>query len=90
MEKRLLQSVIAVAAVVPLLAGLFAEGTTTVVEPEPTRDHTERAFEALGLPLRCSGRRISVTGSGGQPLALPARDWVVPGDFSSAAFWMAA
>ncbi len=69
-----------------LLAGLHAAGTTTVVEPAATRDHTERALEAFGVPVRREGLAVSL--AGGQRLA--ARDLVVPGDFSSAAFWLAA
>jgi len=73
-----------------LLAGLFAEGKTTVVEPRPTRDHTEKLFEALGLPVTVDGLQISIEGCGGSALHFKARDFVVPGDFSSAAFWIVA
>jgi 3-phosphoshikimate 1-carboxyvinyltransferase len=69
-----------------LLAGLHAEGRTSVSEPVQTRDHTERALEAFGFDVKRQGRLITVTGrrrATGQLLA-------VPGDFSSAAFWMAA
>jgi 3-phosphoshikimate 1-carboxyvinyltransferase len=69
-----------------LLAGLHAEGTTSVTEPAETRDHTERAFRAFGLDLEVLGRTIRVRGgqrAAGQSLS-------VPGDFSSAAFWMVA
>lgn len=72
-----------------LLAGLFADGTTSVTEPAPTRDHTERLLAAMNLPLTVGGLRISVSGSNSKPLQIPARDWLVPGDFSSAAFWLA-
>lgn len=73
-----------------LLAGLFAEGATTVIEPKPTRDHTERLCLAAGIPLVVDGPRITVTGFGaGGPQLQPCR-WMVPGDFSSAAFWIAA
>jgi 3-phosphoshikimate 1-carboxyvinyltransferase len=68
-----------------LLAGLQAEGETTVLEPVATRDHTERAFHEFGVRVRRNGEAISVTG--GQRLS--ARDLVVPGDVSSATFWMA-
>ena len=47
-----------------LLAGLFAEGKTTVVEPYPTRDHTEKLFETFGIPVRVEGPRVSVMGYG--------------------------
>ena len=69
-----------------LLAGLHAEGTTTVTEPAQTRDHTERAFETFGLRYAVDGLTVSVTG--GQ--RAEGRSLTVPGDFSSAAFWMVA
>jgi 3-phosphoshikimate 1-carboxyvinyltransferase len=69
-----------------LLAGLHAEGTTSVTEPAQTRDHTERALAAFGITVMSDGPRVSVTG--GQRAA--ARTLSVPGDFSSAAFWMVA
>jgi 3-phosphoshikimate 1-carboxyvinyltransferase len=65
-----------------LLAGLHAEGTTTVVEPASTRDHTERALAAFGAPPVVDGRRVSVVGG----RRLSSRDLRVPGDVSSAAF----
>ncbi len=68
-----------------LLAGLQAEGETTVLEPVSTRDHTERAFHEFGVTVEKAGEAIRVTG--GQ--RLKARDLAVPGDVSSAAFWMA-
>jgi 3-phosphoshikimate 1-carboxyvinyltransferase len=73
-----------------LLAGLFADGTTSVTEPQPTRDHTERMLRRLGLPMTVEGRRVSVRGAAGGRPAIRAMDWRVPGDFSSAAFWLAA
>jgi 3-phosphoshikimate 1-carboxyvinyltransferase len=69
-----------------LLAGLHAGGITSVREPLPTRDHTERALQAFGASVSHSGDTVSVRG--GQ--RLQARDLVVPGDISSAAFWMVA
>jgi len=69
-----------------LLAGLQTEGTTSVTEPAPTRDHTERALEAFGVPTAVDGRTISILG--GRRLA--ARDLTVPGDLSSAAFMAVA
>jgi len=69
-----------------LLAGLHAEGTTSVTEPAQTRDHTERALAAFGVTVVADGPRVSVTG--GQRAA--AQTLSVPGDFSSAAFWMVA
>lgn len=69
-----------------LLAGLLASGETTVVQPVPTRDHTERMLEYFGVPLKREGERVSVSGG-----RLPqARDFLVPGDISSAAFWLVA
>lgn len=73
-----------------LLAGLFAEGKTTVIEPRPTRDHTEKLFQALGIPVEVDGLQISIDGFGPKGPHYKARDFVVPGDFSSAAFWIAA
>jgi 3-phosphoshikimate 1-carboxyvinyltransferase len=67
-----------------LLAGLHASGRTTVVEPAPTRDHTERAFEAFGVSVVRDGLAVSI--DGGQ--LLTAIDAEVPGDISSAVFWM--
>jgi len=69
-----------------LLAGLHASGTTRVREPLPTRDHTERALRTFGATVARIGRTISV--QGGQRLG--GRQLVVPGDMSSAAFWMVA
>ena len=73
-----------------LLAGLYAEGKTTVIEPRPTRDHTERLFQALEIPVEVNGLEISVQGFGAEGPRFAARDIAVPGDFSSAAFWIAA
>ncbi len=69
-----------------LLAGLCAEGPTTVTEPVPTRDHTERMLKYLGARLTQNG--WSVTIEPGSPLR--ARDLTVPGDISSAAFFLVA
>ena len=73
-----------------LLAGLFAEGVTTIVEPTPTRDHTERMLTAMGVPVQTEGARVSVSGFGSRGPRLPGREWLVPGDFSSAAYWIVA
>ncbi|MBA4388281.1 MAG: 3-phosphoshikimate 1-carboxyvinyltransferase [Verrucomicrobia bacterium] len=73
-----------------LLAGLFASGTTRVVEPKSTRDHTERMLGAAGVRVRQDGLSVEIDGSGGKPPGVKPREWVVPGDFSSAAFWMVA
>jgi 3-phosphoshikimate 1-carboxyvinyltransferase len=69
-----------------LLAGLFASGETTVVEPEPTRDHTERMLAAAGA--RVVTRATSVTVSPAERLRLDEVE--VPGDFSSAAPFVVA
>jgi len=69
-----------------LLAGLYADGVTEVVEPAPTRDHTEIALEHLGVDVERRGRTISVRGRA----LLRAAKLYVPGDFSSAAFFIAA
>ena len=68
-----------------LLAGLQADGTTTVVEPEPSRDHTERLLPAFGAALTVSGTALTVTRS-----ELRAFSMEAPGDVSSAAFLVAA
>ena len=69
-----------------LLAGLLAEGVTTVIQPVQTRDHTERMLAHFGVPVERDGDRISVQGG-----TLPrAHDFDVPGDISSAAFWLVA
>ncbi len=64
-----------------LLAGLNAEGPTTVVERIPTRDHTERMLEAAGVRVRRTAASVTVEPAD----ALRLEDVVVPGDFSSAA-----
>jgi 3-phosphoshikimate 1-carboxyvinyltransferase len=67
-----------------LLAGLYAEGETSVVELAPTRDHTERMLTAFGYPVRSEGGRVALNGGG--TLAGTAID--VPADISSAAFFL--
>jgi 3-phosphoshikimate 1-carboxyvinyltransferase len=67
-----------------LLAGLYAEGKTSVTEPAPTRDHTERMLAGFGYPVERDGATVSVA-SGGK---LTACDIDVPSDISSAAFFM--
>jgi 3-phosphoshikimate 1-carboxyvinyltransferase len=69
-----------------LLAALLAEGETTVVEPEPSRDHTERMLLAAGVDLARADGRITVTPQD----ELEVGDLHVPGDPSSAAFHVAA
>lgn len=69
-----------------LLAGLYAEGETIVVEPAASRDHTERMLEGLGCQVTKNGAQVSVKAVD----ELLACDIQVPGDISSAAFLMAA
>ena len=69
-----------------LMAGLAAEDPTTITEPQPSRDHTERMLVRLGAAVHRNGRRVTV---------VPVDELVgghlhVPGDPSSAAFWLAA
>jgi 3-phosphoshikimate 1-carboxyvinyltransferase len=73
-----------------LLAGLYADGVTSVTETAATRDHTERLLNAMGVPVVTEGRRVSVRGFGVAGPRLEARSWQVPGDISSAAFWITA
>ncbi|HAQ06243.1 MAG TPA: 3-phosphoshikimate 1-carboxyvinyltransferase [Bacillus bacterium] len=69
-----------------LLAGLQAEGTTTIIEPVPTRDHTERMIKQFGGKVDQAANTITV--NGGQELK--GTNVRVPGDISSAAFFLAA
>lgn len=69
-----------------ILAGLYAEGETTVVEPAPTRDHTERMLKGFGYPIEVDGPKVTVRPGG--KLTATAID--VPSDISSAAFFMVA
>lgn len=69
-----------------LLAGLYAQGTTTVIEPQLSRDHTERMLTDFGVSLNKDGLAVSISGQ----QTLRACDIMVPGDFSSAAFFIAA
>ena len=69
-----------------LLAGLHAAGETTVVEPAATRDHTERMLAAFGVPVRLTGLKATVSGGS----RLKASKVQIPGDPSSAAFWVVA
>jgi len=69
-----------------LLAGIQADGVTRVVEPVRTRDHTERMLAAMAAPVRVDGNAVEVRRAGRlDPLSLR-----VPGDLSSAAFWIVA
>ncbi len=69
-----------------LMAGLQAEGVTTVEEPQASRDHTELMIQGFGGEVEVNGRTISVTGGQG----LTGRDVRIPGDISSAAFFLVA
>lgn len=69
-----------------LLAGLRASGRTSVTEPAPARDHTERMLRAFGVELHQQGATVGL--EGGQPLH--GTRIVVPADFSSAAFFLVA
>jgi len=73
-----------------LLAGLFAAGETTVIEPIPTRDHTERMLRTFGvnLEIKTHGQDRHVTVQG--PARLEAQEINIPGDVSSAAFFVCA
>jgi len=74
-----------------LLAGLFAEGETIVTEPARTRDHTELALEAFGAPVERNARVTKIRGAGSNgSIKLTARNLDVPGDISSAVFFIAA
>lgn len=74
-----------------LLASLFTTGETTIIEPIACRDHTERMFEAFQIEHACSvdeqGRRIIKITGPQRPIAC---DVAIPGDISSAAFWIVA
>lgn len=67
-----------------LLAGLYADGTTSVTEPAPTRDHTERMLRGFSYDVVTDGNKMSLQGGG----TLKATNIDVPADISSAAFFM--
>jgi 3-phosphoshikimate 1-carboxyvinyltransferase len=71
-----------------LLAGLMTEGATTVTEPSLSRDHSERMLRAFGADIAVDADSCSVTVRG--PATLTGQTVVVPGDISSAAFWLVA
>jgi 3-phosphoshikimate 1-carboxyvinyltransferase len=71
-----------------LFAGLMAEGETTVTEPALSRDHTERMLRAFGAKVTIDPETNSATVTG--PAQLQGQSVVVPGDISSAAFWLVA
>jgi len=69
-----------------LLAGCKTDGVTEVIEPAPSRDHTERMLRAFGALVESEGKTVKLTG----PAELNGRSVSVPGDISSAAFYLAA
>ncbi len=71
-----------------ILAGLFADGASEIIEPSPTRDHTERMLRFLGVPITSTDNTITVPGS--LQRTLSPVTWQIPGDISSAAFFMVA
>jgi len=69
-----------------LIAGLFADGVTSVIEPVKTRDHTELMLQAMGASVEVDGLRVQV-----EPASeLEPLDMDIPGDLSAAAFWLVA
>lgn len=69
-----------------LLAGLYASGETTITEPHPSRNHTEHLLNRFGAVIRQQEKRVSVRG----PARLIGQRIRIPGDFSSAAFFIVA
>jgi 3-phosphoshikimate 1-carboxyvinyltransferase len=69
-----------------LLAALFAEGTTTLIEPVSTRNHTELMLRAMGVDVRSDGDRVEVAKAD----KLEPLDIEIPGDLSAASFWVVA
>ncbi len=67
-----------------LLAGMYAEGDTSVIEPAPTRDHTERMLSGFAYPVQKEGSKVTINANG----SLTACDIDVPSDISSAAFFL--
>lgn len=73
-----------------LLAGLYAKGDTTISQPGPARDHTERMLQAMGLSLIERGNLITIPEAISEQHQLRPLDMTVPGDLSSAAFLLVA
>jgi 3-phosphoshikimate 1-carboxyvinyltransferase len=69
-----------------LLAGLFADGVTAVIEPVPTRNHTELMLRSMGVDVKVDGERVEVAKAD----KLEAINIDVPGDLSAASFWLVA
>ena len=68
-----------------LIAGMYADGETSVIQPAESRDHTERMMAAMGADVDKDGLRIAV-----RPSSLKSLDIQVPSDISGAAFWLVA
>ncbi|MBI5211995.1 MAG: 3-phosphoshikimate 1-carboxyvinyltransferase [Nitrospirae bacterium] len=73
-----------------ILAGLYADGTTTIIELQKSRDHTERMLKSMGANIEIDGLILRVKGQGSRVKELSPIDVTVPADFSSAAFFVAA
>ena len=71
-----------------LLAGMMAQGRTSVHQPALTRDHTERLFAHFGIPCEVSADGLDIAVEG--PVSITAQDITIPADISSAAFWLVA
>lgn len=69
-----------------IFAALQAQGTSTIIEKEPSRNHTEQMIKQFGGEIEVSGKKIRVTG----PQQLTGQEVIVPGDISSAAFFIVA
>lgn len=69
-----------------ILAGLYAEGETKIIEPQKTRDHTERMLKHFGVALDIDGNKVTVN----KPSQLNEGEVIVPSDISSAAFFIVA
>jgi 3-phosphoshikimate 1-carboxyvinyltransferase len=70
-----------------MIAALFASGETEIIEPAPSRDHTERLLQAMGAKLEKSGRSITIIP---QNIPLSPTNVYIPGDISSIAYWLVA
>ncbi len=69
-----------------LLAGLFSHGETSIIEPFKSRDHTERMLNFLGADIRVAGLTVTISGK----KEIKAKNIIIPGDVSSASFFMVA
>ena len=73
-----------------LFAGLFAKGKTTIIESRPTRDHTEKLFKLFKIPITVDNSSITIDGNKLANFSINGQIIKIPGDFSSAAFWLVA